>query len=1593
MQSLPVWNKVGAIQEVLYFTDGSFNPCTQRMAWAYVAVVRQHNRWLFGGYKSGIVELGNAMPNTRPCAHVAESFAIAYAMLAASCSGCPSSIVYDCVAAAHVAQESARSPNELDDAMTHIAFILRAIGCWPRWRHVTGHSGHPMNEFADVTAKSVLKSQVHARPPQQHDMLVAAVEGQVLPWLWVFVVSHASPSAWPCLRDDGTVWGEPFVASGSCRDEKVDLKSAPNREGGASSYGDVTVGAACFNVKLVTYNGLSLKPTGQVHCLDQHFHEIGVHLVGLQETRTQPDHPERGPHFLRFGSKAVKGQGGCQLWVDTAAHVGVDANQCAIKWDMNSFMIVHADPRILAVNASAGHTIFSFVVMHAPTSVTSREVIQEFWCKLQNVLQKLPNNAIKIIFADANAHFDPHNKVGTQHRASNFNAEQMLEVFRSAGIHVTSPWDCNGHLLKTWTSPGGHQSCIDYFGISSQYHEHLVAIETLKDVPDVHAGFDHEPLKGILAFQIVGAQATKPRRRFDVNSMKSPAGRAMLEQIFHEAPTVPWNLHASEHWSILETYLQEACAKAFPLPVNRPRKSFIDDEAWQVLRSQHAARHMLRNMRKAGAKFVLAHVFAAWKGGRWSHCASSRLQSTESITRCKKQQDHRAATVWNTLRKLKAEVRQHMQRCQAAYVRASFEEARTQGPKAIADLIRSLQRQGKKYRVPRVLPPLTNSRGELLSSRSEVCEVLGDHFAKAEKAVKLDLDTYRQQADACRPRSHEAWDGCTIPTAADYASALRRLKPGKAPGVSGLVPDIFTHASQPAAMTMYPLLLKMVLRQETPEAWVRSYISVLQKPGKDISLPTGWRSIALQEAPAKAACATIRSELVRAFEMFADHAQLGGRPQGPIGYPSHLVKGHLGRMAQLKRSAGIIFVDGQQAFYAVFRELATGVPGAQEDHNMLIKAIELMHEDEDVRSDLFKLLMGPSILEQAKVPPAVQAFLSTSLTNTFFQLDVDRTTVYRTQAGSMPGSPLADVIYQLAMVGFHRQLREQLKNDGLQVLVMDSCTSHSGASSVAGWVDDIALPIEAEKASGLVPRIATAMRHVDSCLRATGVNVNYAAGKTEAIACWRGSGSRHVRHAWLIEKDGWVDVALAHGRTARLKLNDRYVHLGSLVTATVALTDEIKHRKAIAMPTFNALRRRVLHNKFLTASEKTRLVCQGPLASLMHGSGTWTERDEHDRRVYHGTYMSIVRSCLRPVLGLTARSSNDEAVCLMMGILPPCQALIASRLRHACSIAKWVDMYTACMLVEERRWIDAIREDWLALLAVVALPVGVCPDDGGGKVMEWFLSVHAYKHEIKKAIRNAVAAWSRTTHHQLEAMLKHAAAATAFFKHGGEAGTFTKFAAADIPLPCSECGFQCASHAALASHMRKHGQRSLMSQLGDMTSCQVCACEFWDVARLYMHLRKSPKCKAVFEASDIDLGVGAVARVPAGVKPATRLTGPVDWWATRRPRTPEGSNQSTLKPHVGFYQLWQNIRDSKDSMPTAQFLAKAWQFVHSSLKQSTQVEPVSDHLSDPLLQALCDVCDEGHGYVEGCWMVAVDEHYYIYPSSMPLAIARAFAQP
>ena len=972
--------------------------------------------------------------------------------------------------------------------------------------------------------------------------------------------------------------------------------------------------------------------------------------------------------------------------------------------------------------------------------------------------------------------------------------------------------------------------------------------------------------------------------------------------------------------------------------------------------------------------------FSGWRAA----CGAERVQQ-QRYTTDKKALDgarYRVALAVRDLIQARKHVKNKLSECQANRAKASFQQARHEGPRAMARLTASLLKGGRRYRPPATLPPLKDDQGRVIVDKSHIQDLLGDHFAKAEKATKTDVATHRQQVQQRPQQYHPPWSGAAVPSVAVLARAFKKIKNGKAPGPSGLVPEIFSQTAPEAAEALYPRYLKLFLRLESPFDWSRSLIRCLPKPSKSPCTPAGWRSIALQEVPAKAAALTVRQHLVDAFDKLAGKAQLGGRPGGPMLFPAMSVQCHLRAMKARNRSAGVVFVDGVQALYSVMRELVIGF--TQDDSGERIVAlVESLHEDEDIRSDLYKTFFGPSILETAGVPQEIQSYLRQSLSDTFFQLDINRSAIYKTYAGTLPGAPLADVMFQLAMIRFQAQLRQQLESEGLQVRARADVEGAAAASSVATWVDDLAIPTDADDPFQLVPKVVRVAQLVEKGLRATGVRVNFSEGKTEAVLCFRGKRSKAARHEWMVAQRGWAHIPGQRGEEgSKMRLTDHYVHLGSWVQADGAIAPDIRHRLSVAQPIFKAMRNKLLCNKHLQTHEKLRLVLQGPIASLLHGSGLWCLRRKDDFRAFNRAHMGIMRQCVRPLLGLSSRGLLDEEVCILLGVLAPEDALSFERTKAWISCARLLDVYEIDMLISEKTWLMHVLSDFKGFNVVAALQMCLPDTQDLRSIADFAAWTEAHRHTLRNALKRAVRCKTKQDEPTYARVMDKAQRLTEFFNRGGE---LWRMSAPDEnsvgTVVCPDCSDVFRSQAAMAAHRSKsHGVKSLGSMLGDHTLCQRCRTDYWTPQRLWLHLRKQPACLHAFVAEDFDEAPSCVVRHKQPAQwPAAKVAGPVSLWSTMILHHAPNPVQPIISTMARIENVWQKF--CKETKRSAKDLCQAWQGISLILSRESRPSDAvgMEACEDTELQAVLQACSGFPREVFGLKLLVRGEFAIVFP--------------
>ena len=689
-----------------------------------------------------------------------------------------------------------------------------------------------------------------------------------------------------------------------------------------------------------------------------------------------------------------------------------------------------------------------------------------------------------------------------------------------------------------------------------------------------------------------------------------------------------------------------------------------------------------------------------------------------------------------------------------------------------------------------------------------------------------------------------------------------------------------------AAMSHWPLALKAVSAGTQPLLWMGGAAKPIPKPAKSPNVMAGWRSILLQECSGKAVASALRGRLLQGLEKQAPAGMAGARKDIPLALPCHLVGRYLDTLRQNSANGAVLFVDGEAAFYATVRCFLDPKHGpcALDDW------IESLHTDAFLTDAIKALLRTHDALQAGEIAFAVRDALRCSISSSWYTALPSESEIFEAVTGTVPGAPLADLLFQLTFVTCLQQVTNQLSATGHCARLPATGGYDATLCNHPTWMDDVALLLQAPTCTEVAPALAYAASTMRAMLSVTGVAMNLLPGKTEGLVVLHGSGSRAERHRLFIDLDGKLPFGDQH--PGHLCLTDCYVHLGVMVGAQCLASKHIERRAKYAELSFVPLRRRLLPNPHLSVAEKRELLRSFALGRLTHGLEQWTLETDKDFRTFQTAYMSLLRRSVRPIVNCSSACLKDDQVCALLEVLTPREAHTVALTRSLAQILRSDMPYLFGLLHQQRSWLQcSIRAAEAVLAAANAGALPALPSHPT-KLADWRLQASQRLVNVSSLLRKFCRVTIRSRRPAAERALTNARA-RGVLESQGVILQHVPEELAERPrtIACPVCHKHFATVAAQGAHARRvHGKVALHTQSLRGTACQVCMREYWTTSRLREHFRFSASCCHTYIGADL----GAVLPQEAGhggtagatCRPITALIGPQPWWASLRPITP-----------------------------------------------------------------------------------------------------------
>ena len=177
------------------------------------------------------------------------------------------------------------------------------------------------------------------------------------------------------------------------------------------------------------------------------------------------------------------------------------------------------------------------------------------------------------------------------------------------------------------------------------------------------------------------------------------------------------------------------------------------------------------------------------------------------------------------------EARKSIREAKNSWFRANAQEAEGEhfGGKKVWKCIRDMQ-FGRRSRVPTTVVAICDESGEPCSTPTEQHQRWRRHVTKV-----LNVRSQFDVAELAEVRQRETdADLGTVPTSAEVAKALGKLKNGKAPGNSNILPEILKAGGRVQEFTgmIADLVHRIWEERRVPKEWVDSILVPIPKKGK-----------------------------------------------------------------------------------------------------------------------------------------------------------------------------------------------------------------------------------------------------------------------------------------------------------------------------------------------------------------------------------------------------------------------------------------------------------------------------------------------------------------------------------------------------------------------------------------------------------------------------------------------------------------------------------------------------------------------------------------------------------------------------------------
>jgi len=221
----------------------------------------------------------------------------------------------------------------------------------------------------------------------------------------------------------------------------------------------------------------------------------------------------------------------------------------------------------------------------------------------------------------------------------------------------------------------------------------------------------------------------------------------------------------------------------------------------------------------------------------------------------------------------------------------------------------------------------------------------------------------------------------------------------------------------------------------TPITWRGGRLKELHKKGAT-NVCDNFRALLISYHRGKAFTSLLKDASRKSYLDYVHTEQCGCIPGRGTDFATHLVRSFIDDCRLLSLSYFILFLDLEKAFDRVIRELLLGLPsGLNADAVTYITNLGLSHDV--ATSIVHDIISKGQFLEQICVPEHIVKLMTSLHSSSWFSYGTLQSVIL-TRIGGRQGCMLGDLILNLVYERALRELRDQLRDNGLILQVLPS---------------------------------------------------------------------------------------------------------------------------------------------------------------------------------------------------------------------------------------------------------------------------------------------------------------------------------------------------------------------------------------------------------------------------------------------------------------------------------------------------------------------------------------------------------------------------